>query len=192
MASRLIRATMAAIAVAAVAGTVAHADPGRMFEIGPALDIGPLRPIPPLLQRQENPGHTLSLCADPTPLQIRFDNGTTYIPYHGHVPAVIIRGTVTNLGPGVFTPGGGQQEIQLWIKWGSGTSHSLLATVPLGPLGVGQNQTMEGAVAVSDYGGLFDIHGAPHIRLMVVSSAGDCHTGLSNQAAGYGPPLSDI
>ncbi len=192
MPNRLIRSTIAAVAVFAAIGTPVQADNGRLFEIGPAFDTGPLRPIGPVIERAPNPGHTLSLCADPTPLQIRFDNGTTYIPYHGHVPAVIVRGTVTNLGPGAFTPGGGQQEIQLWIKWGSGTSHSLLATAPLGTLGVGQNQTMEGAVAVSDYGGLFDVYGAPHIRLMVVSSAGDCHTGLSNQAAGYGPPLSQI
>ena len=191
MARRFIRSAIAAMAIAATAGTAAHADNGQLLEIGPALEIGPLRPIGPVLQRQENPDYTLGLCADPTPLSIGFSNGTTYVPYHGHVPAVIISGVVTNLGPGAFTPGGGQQEVQLWIKWGSG-SHSLLATAPLSALGVSQNQTMEGAVAASDYGGLFDVYGAPHIRLMVVSSAGDCQTGLSNQAAGYGPPLSRI
>lgn len=188
IATRVIRATVAAAGIAAAFVTVSSADDRLTIQTNPPWHIGPIRPE---LRIQEAPDNVLRPCADPTPLSIGFSNGTVQIPYHGYVPAVVISGVVTNLGPGAFTPGGGQQEVQLWIKWGTG-SHTLLATAPLSSLGVGQTQTMTGAVAAADYGGLFDTYGAPHIRLMVVSSAGDCHTGLSNQAAGYGPPLSSI
>ncbi|MCB9948649.1 MAG: hypothetical protein H6842_12670 [Rhodospirillaceae bacterium] len=188
IATRLISTAIAAAAVAAATITAAPADERLTIGVSPPYRIGPVLPE---IGLQEVPNHPLRPCADPTPLSIGFSSGTASIPYHGTVPAVIITGTVTNLGPGTFTPSGGQQEIQLWIKWGSG-SHSLLATAPLGTLGVNQTQAMTGAVSTADYGGLFDVYGAPHIRLMVVSSGGDCQTGLSNQAAGYGPPLSSI
>ena len=181
-----IRTTLKAAAAAVLAagiGSTALADRAPPYQLGP-VDLSPFEIGPA-------PSGALVPCADPAPLQVTFTSGTTYVPYHGQVPALIIHGVVTNNGPGIFTPVSPSQTAELWVKWGSGAP-MLIESVPLHDLGINEWQQFEGAISEFGYVPGYDLHGAPQIILKVVSSVGDCSTGRVNQISVTGPSPSII
>lgn len=130
------------------------------------------------------------LCADPAPVQITFSGGTVHVPNHGEVPALIVQGTVTNDGPAAVSSSARTHEARLRVHWGDDDPIEV-ASLSLAGLGVGEVQTLSGAVVEDAYRWLYARHGAPLFTLWIDAAEADCGpAGSANTTADYGPAPS--
>lgn len=184
MSMRTVLTAAAAATFAVGTATTVLADPDRFPQVR---DLAP--GIADILQQGTGPA--ASVCADPAPVQINLSGGLVHVPYHGDVPALIVEGTVTNHGPGAVMATSRALTARLTIRWGDDST--LLASLPLGGLGVNEMRSFTGAVLATDYEALYAVHGAPLVLLHVDADQVDCNTaGPSNTKGEYGPAPTAI